>query len=358
MDPLAAIRTVRRPATAAGLAALGGLLVNAFASRPGLFVDQAVSGLVYGLILVLIALGLSIILGLLGVVNFAHGALFMLGAYLTYQVMVAWGLPFPVAFLAVPVAVGLVGVLIERGVLSFLYDENPLVGLLATFGIALMLEEITRAVWTGRPLSVPTPSVFQASVDLGVTSIPGFRLFTVIVCLAAIAAVYALIEWTSFGLSVRAGVLDREMAAFLGVNIPRRFTLMFFLGAAIAGLGGLLRGTELGMDTGMADQFIIIAFVVVVVGGVGSLFGSVFAGLLIGWARFLTPVVLEAFVGTAGGLLAWADASPAFEAIIPLTVRWGPELVPDFGGLMPYLVMIAVLLVRPRGLFGREGFME
>lgn len=322
--------------TAAGVA-LVVLLANAFATRPGLFVDQAVGGLVYGLILVLIALGLSIVLGLLGVVNFAHGAFFMVGAYLTYQVVVAWGLSFWAALVLVPLLVGLLGVLVERFVLRFLYDEGPLIGLLATFGLALMLNEATRAVWGGSPLSVPQPPALAANVDLGVTSVVGFRLFAAAVCVATVLAVYGLIEHTDFGLSVRAGVLDREMAAFLGVNIPLRFTLVFFLGAAIAGLGGVLRGTELGMDLAMGNQFIIVAFVVVVVGGVGSLFGSVAAGLLVGEAVVLAPLVLEALAARTG-----------VEALA----------VSGVGGLMPYLVMIVVLLVRPRGLFGREGFLE
>ncbi|MDS0295721.1 branched-chain amino acid ABC transporter permease [Halogeometricum luteum] len=313
------------------------LLANAFAMRPGLFVDQVVGGLVYGFILVLLALGLSIILGLLGVVNFAHGALFMLGAYLTFQVVVEWGLSFWVALFVVPLLVGALGIVIERTVLYRLYDETPLIGLLATFGLALMLDEATRAVWGASPLSVPTPEVLSSSFDLVITNVANFRLFTVLVSVCAITAVYLLIERTDFGLSVRAGVLDREMAELVGVNIPLRFVLMFFLGAATAGLGGVLRGTEVGMDIGMGDQFIILAFVVVVVGGVGSLFGSVISGLLIGEAVFVTPLVLST--------LASRTNVAAFD-------------ISGIGGLMPYLVMIIVLLVRPRGLFGQEGFLE
>jgi len=127
--------------------------------RPGLFIDQVIGGLVYGLVLVLIALGLSIVLGLLGIVNFAHGALFMLGAYFTFQLMEVWGVSFWVTLIVAPLGVGLVGVAIERGVLRHLYDKNPLNGLLATFGIALMLGEATRAIWGGTPRSVVAPKV-------------------------------------------------------------------------------------------------------------------------------------------------------------------------------------------------------
>jgi len=313
------------------------LLGVAFAVRPGLFVDQAVGGLVYGMILVLVALGLSIILGLLGVVNFAHGALFMLGAYLTFQVMSVWGLPFVAALVLVPIAVGVVGLLMERLVLQHVYEENPLVGFLATFGLALMLEDVIRAVWGGTPLSVQIPTVLSSGVDLAVTTVARFRLFTVLLAALTVLAVYLLIDRTDFGLSIRAGVLDREMAAFLGVNMPIRFVFVFFLGTAIAGLGGVLRGTGVIIDVGMGQSMVILAFVVVVVGGVGSLFGSVVAGFLIGEAIYLTPTVLRS---------------------LSIVTGVGAIDVPAIGGLMPYLVMIFVLLVRPRGLFGQEGFLE
>ncbi|ELZ28759.1 branched-chain amino acid ABC transporter permease [Halogeometricum pallidum JCM 14848] len=306
-------------------------------TRPGLFVDQVLGGLVYGLILVLIALGLSIVLGLLGIVNFAHGALFMLGAYFSYQFMAVWGVSFWIALIAAPLVVGLVGVVIERGVLRYLYDEDPLNGLLATFGLSLMIGEATRAIWGGAPKSVAAPQILSKGMDLGITTVARIRLFTVLVAVIVIAAVYLLIERTDFGLSVRAGVLDREMAEFLGVNMNVRFISMFVLGATIAGLGGVLRGTAVGMDVAMDEQFIILAFVVVVVGGIGSLFGSVVAGLLIGGTAYLTPLYLSTLASITN-----------IEAIN----------VPGIGGLVPYLVMIVVLLVRPRGLFGQEGFLE
>jgi len=313
------------------------LLGIAFAVRPSLFVDQAVGGLVYGMILVLVTLGLSIILGLLGVVNFAHGALFMLGAYLTFQVMEQWALPFVAALVVVPIVVGVVGIAMERLVLRHVYDENPLIGFLATFGLALMLTEAIRAVWGGAPLSVTMPAMLATGADLAVTSVARFRLFTVVLAALTVLAVYMMIGRTDFGLSVRAGVLDREMAEFLGVNMPVRFISMFFLGAAIAGLGGVLRGTEVTMNLGMGQSMVILAFVVVVVGGVGSLFGSVVAGILIGEAVYLTPIVLRSLAEITG--IAAID-------------------LPGVGGLMPFLVMIVVLLVRPRGLFGQEGFLE
>jgi branched-subunit amino acid ABC-type transport system permease component len=312
-------------------------LALGFAVQPGLFVDQAIGGLVYGMILVMVALGLSLILGLMGVVNFAHGALFMLGAYFSYQVVAVWGLPFWAALVAAPVLVGLVGVAVELSILRRIYDQEPIIGLLATFGLTLMVEEAVRAVWGAAPLGFQTPPSLSGGTDLVVTTVGTFRLFTVAVSALAVVAVYYLISRTSFGLTVRAGVQDDEMTEFLGVNLPLRFTAMFCLGSVIAGLGGVLRAAEFGMGTGMAQQFVILAFVVVVVGGVGSLFGSVASGLLIGEAAYLTPVVLQSLARTTG-----------VEAFDVSGVR----------GLVPFLVMIVVLLVRPRGLFGEEGFLE
>ncbi|PSP86415.1 branched-chain amino acid ABC transporter permease [Halobacteriales archaeon QS_1_68_17] len=312
-------------------------LALAAAVRPGLFLDQAIGGLVYGMILVMVSLGLSLILGLMGIVNFAHGALFMLGAYFSYTVVAMLGLSFWAALVVAPVAVGLVGVLLEVSVLRRLYAEEPIIGLLATFGLTLMIEESVRAAWGAAPLAYDVPAPLATSTDLVVTQVGTFRLFTVAVSAVAVVAVYLLITRTDFGLTVRAGVQDDEMAGFLGVNLPVRFTAMFFLGAVIAGLGGVLQAAEFGMGPEMDRTFVILAFVVVVVGGVGSLFGSVVAGLLVGEATFLASVVLESLATVTG--------------VAALDVE-------GIGGLVPFLVMIAVLLWRPRGLFGEEGFLE
>ncbi|WP_096390551.1 branched-chain amino acid ABC transporter permease [Halopenitus persicus] len=320
----------------AGLALLAVVIVT-LAVRPGLFISNLVGGLVYGMILMMIALGLSLILGLLGVVNFAHGALFMLGAYGAYQVVALLEMPFWLALIAVPIGVGLVGVLMEVLVLRRLYGEDPLIGLLATFGVALMLEEATRAQWGGTPLSFDPPTALRASVGMGFLEIATTRLFTAAVGAVVVVSLYLLMYRTDFGLSIRAGLQDQQMAEFLGIDIPKRFTIVFFLGTAVAGLSGVLRGAEVGMDLGMGMDFVILAFVVIVVGGLGSIFGSVVSALLIGVAVFVTPVMLRAITTVTG--LEWLYVS-------------------GIGGLMPFLVMIGVLLVRPRGLFGEEGLLE
>ncbi len=325
------------PAAGAATVLGVGLLANAALQEPGLFIDQAIGGLVYGMILVMVSLGLALVLGLMGVVNFAHGALFMLGGYFTYSAMATYGIPFPLALVIAPVLVGVVGIALEVVVLRRLYGTNPIIGLLATFGLTLMIEEAVRFLWGASALQPSKPELLTGGTDLLVTRVGTYRLFTVFVSVLSVLAVYYLITNTDFGLSVRAGVQDGEMTEFVGVDLPVRFTAMFFLGSVIAGLGGALRVVEFGVDPGTAEEFVILAFVVVVIGGVGSLFGSVLAGLLVGWAQFLLPVVLSS--------LALVTGVAAIE-------------IDGVGRLVPFLVMIVVLLVRPRGLFGEEGLLE
>ena len=339
-DPLR--RTQRRlaglsPGAAAGLAVGVLLLANAAVQETGLFIDQPIGGLVYGMILVMVSLGLALVLGLMGVVNFAHGALFMLGGYFTFTVMETYGVPFLGALVVAPILVGVVGIAMEVAVLRRLYGSNPIIGLLATFGLTLMVQEAARFVWGASGLQPSKPDYLTGGTDLLITRVGTYRLFTVFVSILSVVAVYYLITNTDFGLSVRAGVQDGEMTEFVGVNLPVRFTAMFFLGSVIAGLGGALRVVEFGVDPGTAEEFVILAFVVVVIGGVGSLFGSVIAGLLVGWAQFLVPVVLSSLAVVTG--------------VSALDVQ-------GIGRLIPFLVMIVVLLVRPRGLFGEEGLLE
>ncbi len=306
------------------------------AVQPSLFATQLVNGLVYGMILVMIALGLALILGLMGVINFAHGWFFMLGGYLAFAVIAQAGLPVWVALIAAPVAVGLVGVVMERFLLRRLYGTDPINGLLLTFGVALMLEEAIRFYWGSAPLSY-TLGIMSEPVNLGVTRVAGIRIFTTVVGIVSVIGVYLLIVRTDFGLSIRAGVQDAEMTELVGENLPVKFTILFFLGSLLAGLAGVLRGGETGIDPGMGALFIILVFVVIVVGGMGSFFGSVVGGLLIGVTAFLVPTMLRA-LATATGL----------DFIALDGVR----------RVVPFVVMIIVLLDRPRGLFGEEGFLE
>lgn len=321
---------------AAGLV-LAAVTLLTLVVNTGLFVDNLVGGIVYGMILVMISLGLALILGLMNVVNFAHGALFMFGAYMSLQIVTRMGQSFWLALIIAPLVVGIIGILMEVLVLRFIYDAEPIVGLLATFALTLMLTEIVRFVWGSNPQSFATPDVLGQPIPLGVTTVSAYRVFTVVIASAAVIGTYLLVTRTNFGLDVRAGVQDAEMTQLLGVNLPIRFTATFFLGATLAGLGGVLRGGEVGMQPNLGTSFIILAFIVVVVGGVGSLFGSVIAGLLVGIAQFTVPTMLQSVAQVT-----------SFEAIA----------IDGIGGLVPFLVMIVVLLVRPRGLFGTEGFLE
>ncbi|ELZ88707.1 branched-chain amino acid ABC transporter permease [Haloferax sulfurifontis] len=313
------------------------LFLLTFAVFPDLFVQNLIGGVAYGMVLAIIALGLALILGLLGVVNFAHGGLFMLGAYGAYEIVVTQGLSFWAALVVVPIAVGVLGVAMEVSVLRRLYGKNPVIGLLATFGVFLMIEEATRARWGGTPLTFEIPPALQGAIPLGVGQIATIRLLTVVVAAFIIVSIYSLMYRTDFGLTIRAGLQDREMAEFIGINIPMRFTIVFFLGSAIAGLAGVLRGAETGMDLSLGFEFVLLAFVIVIIGGVGSIFGSVVSGLLVGVSVFILPVTARALASVTG-----VDALN----------------VAGIGGVVPYIVMLVVLLVRPRGLFGEEGLLE
>lgn len=304
--------------------------------RPGLFATQFINGLVYGMILIMIALGLTLILGLMGIINFAHGAFFMVGGYLAYQIVAQYGLSIWIALIVAPIGVGVLGILVERFLLRRLYGTEPINGLLLTFGLALMIEEGVRYIWGASPLSY-SADILNEPVPLLVTEVAGIRVFTTIVGIVSVTAIYLLIIRTDFGLSIRAGVQDAEMAELVGENLAVKFTFLFFIGIALAGLAGVLRGAETGIGPAMASQFIILVFVVIVVGGVGSFAGSIVGGLLIGVAMFLAPTMLNALATTTG--LSWIG-------------------IPGVRRVVPYIVMIVVLLARPRGLFGEEGLLE
>lgn len=316
---------------------LAAWLVATLLADPALFVTQFIGGFFYGMILVMIALGLALILGLMGVINFAHGALFMLGAYFAFTVTVQLGLSYWAALVIAPIGVGIIGLAMELVTIRPLYDEPPEIALLLTFGLAMMFEEATRFIWGPAPKSYPTPKLLSQPVSFGFTTVPGTRLFTVAVGIVMVALTYFLILRTDFGLTIRAGVQDSEMTEIVGVNLPLRFTAMFFIGATLAGLGGVLRSTEVGLGPGMAGTFIIIVFVVIVIGGMGSFSGAIAGGLLVGWASFLGPSMLRTAANLTG--------------VEALALQGAARVI-------PFLIMIVVLLDRPRGLFGEEGFLE
>jgi branched-chain amino acid transport system permease protein len=281
------------------------------------FFEALLGGLVLGLIYVAIAVGLTIIFGTLRLVNFAHGAFYAIGAYvglvIAQRIGVGW------AFIAAPIAVALFAILLDRVVLRQFYDKEPTAQLLVTFGIALVVEEILRLTFGATTQQYKMPDALQGSVSLGFFTYPAYRLLFAGGVIVMLALVWLFIERTNYGLIVRAGIRDRVMVQLLGGNIRQASTIVFALGAAIAGLVGAAATPIYSIDPATGFAFLVPSFVVVVVGGLGSFWGAVLGGLLIGELQSLTN-------------LAYAPAS----------------------NVVIYLCMALVLLLRPQGLLGES----
>ena len=282
---------------------------------------QLLHGLVFGAALGLLALGLTVIFGLLGVMNFAHGELYMLGAYAGIAV-IGVTQSFWVALIAGPLLVGILGVVTEVTTLRPLYRREPLYGLILTFGLALVFREGARQVWGGDMRRILPP--VTGSVDLLGMTYPNYRLFLLVVSSALLLAIWLFFTRTRAGILVRAAVQDAEMLDGLGVNVPRVFTLTFAGSAALAALAGLLLAPVFTVYPQMGVEMILLAFIVVILGGMGSMGGSVVAAFVIGIAQSL------------------------------LTLWMNPQRV----AIAIFGLMILVLIVRPRGFFGREGVVE
>ena len=282
---------------------------------------QLLHGLVFGAALGLLALGLTVIFGLLGVMNFAHGELFMLGAYAGLGVIGATG-SFWLALIAAPVLVGLVGAITEIATLRPIYDREPLYGLILTFGLALVFREGVRQIWGGDMRRILPP--FPGSTPILGMTYPNYRLFLLAMSAAVLLAIWLFFTRTRAGIIVRAAVQDSEMLDGLGVNVRRVFTLTFAASGALAALAGLLLAPVFTVYPQMGVEMILLAFIVVILGGMGSLGGSVVAAFIIGVAQSMFSL--------------WMNPQRVAIAI--------------FG------IMIVVLIVRPRGLFGREGVLE
>jgi branched-subunit amino acid ABC-type transport system permease component len=286
------------------------------AFAPDLFA-QALNGLAYGVLLFLLSVGLTLIFGMLDVVNLAHGSFYMLGAYAGLTLIGVTG-SFWVALVAAPVLVGAVGAGLERACLRPLYRRPPLDQVLLTFGLIYLFEDLVKWIWGGRIRSIQPPDVFSGSVTLFGATIPSYRLFVIAFGLGTAAALWLLIERTRLGAIIRAGVFDAEMTAGLGIDIHRVFTAVFAFGAALGGLSGVIAGPIQSAYPAMGASILIPALIVVVVGGLGSLKGSLAGSLIIGQAE-----------------------------------TFGKAWLPDSAMLIIYVVMALVMLVRPQGLFGR-----
>ncbi|MGH3986401.1 MAG: branched-chain amino acid ABC transporter permease [Actinomycetes bacterium] len=283
------------------------------------FIQQAFNGLVGGSFYALLALGLSVIFGMLRVVNFAHGAFYMLGAFGTYLLLAEAGVNFWMSLLIMPLLLGVAGVLLERLFVHRLAALDPLYNFLLAFGFTLLLQDLVRRQYGVQSKPYPRPELLDGSVNLGLFSYPTYQVFVLVFSLVVCAGVYLLLNRTKVGMIVRAATERPETTAALGINVGRWVTPVFGFGIALAGLAGVLAAPMRAINPLMGGDLIIVVFAVVVIGGLGSIFGSVLAGFVIG--------MLEAL---------------------------GNLYVPSLSQMLVFIVMAAVLLLRPAGLFGRE----
>lgn len=282
------------------------------------YLIQTLNGLQYGFLLFLVASGLTLVFGIMGVINLAHGSLYMVGAYLAYWLTVQTGNFFLAVLLAVPISVAL-GVVIERLGISFLYGRDHLYQVLFTYGLILVLNQMRSIVWGDDVHGVPVPSMLADSIWLTDTqAYPVYRLFISFVCILVALILYLVIQRTRLGMTIRAGASNREMVEALGINVNRLFTIVFGLGAALAAFAGMIAAPVSSVFPGMGDHVLIISFVVVVIGGVGSIKGAFVGAMLIGLAD-----------------------------------TFGTVFLPQAAGVVVYALMALVLLWRPQGLYGR-----
>jgi branched-chain amino acid transport system permease protein len=282
-----------------------------------LLFGQVLNGVVTGMLYALMGIGLSIITGILNIPNFAHGALFALGAYLLFAVVKAGGGNFWLALVVAPLGVAALGLLIEYAGIRRLYRAGHDYQLLLTFGLSLIITEAIIVVWGPVGMSQLPPPALRGGVDLGITFYPKYRLFVMAMAGLLVLAAWLFLEKTRYGAIMRAGIENKEMVSLLGIDINRLFTATFALGAYLAGIAGALTAPIRGLNPLMGVDMLGIAFVVVALGGLGNLPGAIVAGLIIGVAQSLVALV-------------WPEASVA----------------------VIFAVMAAVLLVRPQGLFG------
>jgi len=280
---------------------------------------QLLLGLVNGSFYAMLSLGLAVIFGLLNVINFAHGALYMVGAFLAWMGLEYFGINYWCMLIAAPVIVALFGIVIERTMLRWLYKLDHLYGLLLTFGITLMLEGIFRSVYgvSGQPYSVP--EALSGATNLGFMILPNYRAWVVLASLVVCFATWFVIEKTKLGAYLRAGTENPKLVEAFGVNVPLMVTLTYAFGVALAAFAGVLAAPVIQVSPLMGSNLIITVFAVVVIGGMGSIFGSIVTGLGLGVIEGLTRV-----------------------------------FYPELSATVVFIVMAIVLMIRPAGLFGKE----
>jgi len=283
------------------------------------FLGQLLLGLVNGAFYALLSLGLAVIFGLLGIVNFAHGALYMLGAFAAWIMLDQFGINYWWALLLAPLSVGALGVAIERLFLKHLYKLDPLYGLLLTFGLALIAEGIFRELYgvSGQPYNVP--ELLSGATNLGFMVLPNYRAWVVLVSLGVCLGTWYLIERTRLGAYLRAGTENAALVQAFGINVPLMVMLTYGAGAALAALAGVLAAPIIQVNPLMGSNLIIVVFAVVVIGGMGSIMGSILTGLGLGVIEGLTRV-----------------------------------FYPEASSIVVFVIMVIVLMIRPAGLFGKE----
>ncbi|WP_127597289.1 branched-chain amino acid ABC transporter permease [Nitratireductor alexandrii] len=305
--------------------------------QTALLIEQILNGLQFGVMLFLMAAGLTLIFGVMGLINLAHGSLYMIGAFACATVAAATG-SFWLGLVASLAAAAAAGALVEMTVIRRLYDRDHLDQVLATFALILIFSEGTRWVFGSFPLYLDIPPLLRGALPLpGGGAYPAYRLAIIGVGIAVAVGLYLLISRTRLGMRIRAGESDREMIAALGVDIRTLYTVVFALGAALAGLAGALVGALQSVQVGMGEPVLILAFVVIVIGGIGSIKGALVGAVLVGvidtLGRFLLPVVFATFM----------DASAA--------AGIGAALA----SMLIYVFMALVLAIRPQGLFSAQG---
>jgi branched-chain amino acid transport system permease protein len=281
--------------------------------------SQLLLGLVNGSFYAMLSLGLAVIFGLLNVINFAHGALYMLGAFFAWMGLTYFGLNYWEMLVLGPLAVGVIGIIIERSMLRWLYKLDHLYGLLLTFGITLMIEGAFRSIYgvSGQPYSVP--DALAGATNLGFMILPNYRAWVVLASIIACFATWFVIEKTKLGSYLRAGTENPKLVEAFGINVPLMVTLTYGFGVALAGLAGVLAAPVIQVSPLMGSNLIIVVFAVVVIGGMGSIMGSILTGLGLGVIEGLTKV-----------------------------------FYPQASSTVVFIVMAIVLMIRPAGLFGRE----
>ncbi len=283
-----------------------------------LLFGQLLLGLINGAFYAMLSLGLAVIFGMLGIINFAHGALFMMGAFVAWMLLEYVGIPYFPALILAPLVVGLFGVALEKTVISRLYKLDHIYGLLLTFGLALVIEGLFRNAYGSSGMPYRIPEMLQGATNLGFMFLPNYRGWVVLVAVVVCLATWAVIEKTFLGARLRAATENAPLVQAFGVNVPRLITLTYGAGVALAAFAGVLAAPIYSVNPNMGSNFINTVFAVVVIGGMGSIMGSIITGFALGIIEGLTKV-----------------------------------FYPQFSATVIFLVMVIVLMFRPRGLFGK-----